>query len=145
MEKKKILMVCLGNICRSPLAHGILQHLADECGLDWEIDSAGTGNWHVGQQPDKRSIRVAKSHGIDISGQRAQHFNAALFDEYDLIYVMDRNNHRDVLRLARNETDREKVRLFLADGEVPDPYWDDNEFEPVFLLIEERCKAIIRE
>jgi len=145
MEKKKILMVCLGNICRSSLAHGILQHMADECGLGWEIDSAGTGNWHVGQQPDKRSIRVAKSHGIDISGQRAQHFNAGLFDEYDLIYTMDRNNYRDVLRLARNETDRKKVQLFLPNGEVPDPYWDDNEFEPVFLLIEERCKGIIRE
>jgi protein-tyrosine phosphatase len=144
MEKKKILMVCLGNICRSPLAHGILQHMANESGLDWEIDSAGTGNWHVGQQPDKRSIRVAKSHGIDISGQRAQHFNAALFDEYDLIYTMDRNNYRDVLKLARNETDRKKVHLFLADGEVPDPYWDDNEFEPVFLLIEARCKEIIK-
>lgn len=138
-------MVCLGNICRSPLAHGILQHMADESGLDWEIDSAGTGNWHVGQQPDKRSIQVAKSHGIDISEQRAQHFNAALFDEYDLIYVMDRNNSKDVLRLARNEADRKKVELFLPDGEVPDPYWDDNEFEPVFLLIEERCKDIIRE
>lgn len=137
-------MVCLGNICRSPLAHGILQHMANESGLDWEIDSAGTGNWHVGQQPDKRSIRVAKSHGIDISGQRAQHFNAALFDEYDLIYTMDRNNYRDVLRLARNQTDRKKVHLFLADGEVPDPYWDDNEFEPVFLLIAERCKDIIK-
>lgn len=143
MEKRRILMVCLGNICRSPLAHGILQQMADEQGLGWEIDSAGTGNWHVGQQPDKRSVRVAKAHGIDISMQRAQHFNENLFDRFDLIYVMDRNNYKDVLCLARNETDRRKVRLFLQDAEVPDPYWDDNQFEPVFSLIEDRCREII--
>lgn len=137
-------MVCLGNICRSPLAHGILQHLANKNGLDWEVDSAGTGNWHVGQQPDKRSVRVARSNGIDISTQKAQHFTARLFESYDLIYVMDRSNYRDVLNLARNETDRKKVQLFLEDAEVPDPYWDDNQFEAVFNLIEARCKEIVK-
>ncbi|PYF72820.1 low molecular weight protein-tyrosine-phosphatase [Pedobacter nutrimenti] len=141
----KILMVCLGNICRSPLAHGILQHMADQKGLNWEIDSAGTGNWHVGQQPDKRSVKVARSHHIDISNQRAQHFNAGLFDAFDRIYVMDKNNLRDVLQQARTDAEREKVQLFLPGAEVPDPYWEDDQFEPVFCLIEERCRTIVEQ
>lgn len=145
MKTMKILMVCLGNICRSPLAHGLLQQLSDEKGLKWTVDSAGTGNWHVGQQPDKRSIRIAKMNGIDISNQKAQHFTKNLFDAYDLIYVMDRSNYRDVLTLARNDSDRKKVRLFLGEAEVPDPYWNDHQFEPVFELIKERCRVIVDE
>lgn len=141
----RILMVCLGNICRSPLAHGVMQHLADKAGLNWEIDSAGTGNWHVGEAPDRRAIAVAKSHGIDISGQRAQHFNATLFDAYDHIFVMDRANYRDVLRLAQNEAQRAKVQLFLGDREVPDPYYDNALFEPVYAKVEARCRALLDE
>src|SRR5690606_28626300 len=99
----KILMVCLGNICRSPLAHGVLADLIEKEGLGWSVDSAGTGDWHVGNQPDKRSIAVAKKYGVDIAGQRAQLFETSFFDEYDHIFVMDENNYQDVNALARNE------------------------------------------
>ena len=141
----RILMVCLGNICRSPLAHGIMQYVVDSDGLDWQIDSAGTGDWHVGQAPDHRSIAVAKHHGIDISGQRAQHFTAELFDRYDRIFVMDKQNSLDVLRLAKNDEQRSKVALFLPNNIVPDPYYDDNMFEPVFDMVKERCDQLLIE
>lgn len=141
----KILMVCLGNICRSPLAHGVMEQVIQEAGLDWEVDSAGTGDWHVGQQPDRRSIAVAKKYGIDISGQRAQWFEPALFDRYDAIFVMDEQNLADVLAQARSAEDREKVRLFLGEGIVPDPYYDDAQFEPVYQLIEKRCQELLQE
>lgn len=139
-------MVCLGNICRSPLAEGIVRHLILDEQLDWEVASAGTGNWHVGQPADKRSIAIAKSYGYDISKQRAQHFNQHMFDYYDHILVMDKNNLRDVLKLAMNEEQRKKVRLFLTDElEVTDPYFDDQLFDPVFQIVEERAKKLLRE
>ncbi len=138
-------MVCLGNICRSPLAHGILEHLAREKGLDWEIDSAGTGNWHVGQQPDKRSIAVAKKYGVDISGQCCRQFDISDFEKYDQILVMDYSNLNDVKALAPGEADHQKVALFLKDGIVPDPYYDDNEFDPVYRMVEKRCREILEE
>ncbi|TKC02928.1 low molecular weight protein-tyrosine-phosphatase [Pedobacter frigoris] len=142
----KILMVCLGNICRSPLAEGIMRHLVDEQGLGWHIASAGTGDWHVNQPADRRSIAVAKNFGYDISKQRARHFNKQMFDAYDYILVMDQNNLRDVLRLADDHEQRKKVKLFLTEeNEVTDPYFDDRLFEPVFLEIEERCKQLIQE
>ena len=139
------MMVCLGNICRSPLAHGIMAHMVREAGLDWEIDSAGTGDWHVGHAPDHRSIAVAKNNGIDISGQRAQFFIPDLFDKYDRIFVMDRNNYKDVLALSTSEEHSGKVSLFLDDDIVPDPYYDSDQFEPVFRMIEARCKILIDE
>ena len=139
----KILMVCLGNICRSPLAHGILQHIADSKNLGWEVDSAGTGNWHVGQCPDRRSIAVAKKYGVDISTQKAQHFTDLLFDKYDHILVMDRQNYKDVIRLAQNEEQKVKVSLFLDDDIVPDPYYDDAMFETVYAMVEKRCQDLI--
>jgi protein-tyrosine phosphatase len=146
MAKKKILMVCLGNICRSPLAEGIVRQLAEGKGLNWEIASAGTGNWHVGQPADKRSIAIAKSYGYDISHQRAQHFNTQMFEEFDHILVMDKNNLRDVLKLAADDEQRKKVSLFLAESmEVTDPYYDDHLFGPVFLTIEQRAKNLINE
>ena len=141
----KILMVCLGNICRSPLAHGIMEHLAKREGLDWEIDSAGTGDWHVGHAPDKRSIQVAKERGIDISQQRAQLFVPTLFEKYDRILVMDRNNYRDVIALSDEHRYHAKVSLFLDNDIVPDPYYDSNQFVPVFELIEKRCIQLIEE
>lgn len=142
----KILMVCLGNICRSPLAEGIMRHLVNEQELGWEVASAGTGDWHVNQPADKRSIAVAKSFGYDISKQRARHFNKQMFDEFDSILVMDSNNLRDVQRLAIGEEQRKKVKLFLPDdNEVTDPYFDSTLFEPVFLEIEARCKQLIEE
>lgn len=141
----KILMVCLGNICRSPLAHGILNHLATEKGLDWQIDSAGTGDWHTGQAPDKRAIAVAAEYGVDIAHQKAQWFEPHLFEKYDHILVMDKNNLKDVLAQTKSDDDRKKVRLFLTEGEVPDPYFDNNLFDPVYKLIEKRCQSLIRE
>lgn len=137
-------MVCLGNICRSPLAEGIMQHLADEQNLNWEIDSAGTGNWHVGEGPDRRSTRVARQRGVDISKQVCRQFKVSDFDEFDQIFVMDKNNLSDVLALAPNQQATEKVKLLLGNKEVPDPYYDDMQFEPVFDMIETACKEIIK-
>lgn len=138
-------MVCLGNICRSPLAHGILEHLAKSRGLNWEVDSAGTGNWHVGEAPDHRSIRVAQAHGIDISTQRARQFQASDLDTFDRILVMDRENLKNVLAQANTETQKAKVGLLLGNDVVPDPYWDNALFEPVYQLIEQACERILNE
>ncbi len=139
----KILMVCLGNICRSPLAHGIMEDLAKKEGLDWEVDSAGTGNWHVGESPDKRSTAIARKYRIDISEQSCRQFTAKDFERYDKIFVMDDMNLRDVLKLVRNEDDHEKVSLLLENAIVPDPYYEDDLFDDVFKMIEKGCKAII--
>lgn len=138
-------MVCLGNICRSPLAHGILQHLADKQNLGWEVHSAGTGNWHVGNPPDRRSVLAARNLGYDISTQRARHFSTSFFDAYDHILVMDRNNLNDVLQLAETQEHRDKVKLFLIDDEVTDPYYDNDLFDPVSRQVELRCKEILEE
>ncbi|GAA4134208.1 hypothetical protein GCM10022216_06950 [Sphingobacterium kyonggiense] len=114
-------------------------------GLDWEIDSAGTGDWHVGQAPDKRSVQIAKDNGVDISMQRAQFFTPALFDAFDHILVMDHQNYKDVIAQAQQEEDKEKVTLFLPNDMVPDPYYDSNMFKPVFELIKQRCEQLIAE
>lgn len=140
----KILIICLGNICRSPLAEGLMQHLADKNGLNWQVDSAGTGNWHVGEGPDYRSVRTARQHGIDISKQVCRQFKTSDFDNFDIIYVMDENNLSDVLAKARNTEDAQKVKLLLGDNIVPDPYHDNGLFEPVFKMIEDGCKEIIK-
>ena len=143
----KILMVCLGNICRSPLAEGILQSKVDDHHL---VDSAGTGDWHVGEQPDRRSVAVAKKHGVDISDQRAMHFNPIFFDEFDLIFAMDQQNMVDLQNLARNEEDQNKIKLILKEGvgvtdNVPDPYYDgDDAFEHVFQLLDEATNGLIK-
>lgn len=141
----KILMVCLGNICRSPLAHGILEHLIKENGLDWEIDSAGTGSWHVGEAPDQRSVSIAKNYHIDISTQVCRQFDQRDFDYYDRIYVMDHSNLKDVLALAKTEEHRKKVKLLLGDTIVPDPYYNDAHFDPVYRMIEKRCREILEQ
>lgn len=141
----KLLMVCLGNICRSPLAEGIMRHLAKEQDLDWHIDSAGTGDWHVGEGPDRRSTRTAMNHGIDISRQVCRLFKVGDFDAFDLILVMDKSNLSDILAKARDEEDAKKVKLLLGDEIVPDPYYDDAQFEPVFQLIEQGCREIIKQ
>lgn len=147
MSKTKILFVCLGNICRSPLAEGILKSKVDPSKVF--VDSAGTGHWHVGKSPDERSISIAKSNEIDITDQRGRQFSARDFDEFDLIYVMDNSNREDVLALARNEQDREKVKLILDEifpGEnvdVPDPYYGAAVgFQNVFQMLDEACDQI---
>jgi len=138
-------MVCMGNICRSPLAEGIMRHLVKQNGLDWEIDSAGTGNWHVGERPDKRAIRTARNHGINIGKQVCRQFSRSDFYDFDLILVMDKNNLTVALSMAPDEQKAKKVKLLLGDQEVPDPYYDDSQFEPVFDLIEQGCRDIIQE
>jgi protein-tyrosine phosphatase len=139
-------MVCLGNICRSPLAEGVMRQLVKSENLDWEIASAGTGDWHIGSPPDNRSITIAKNFGYDISAQRARLFSSHLFNEFDHILVMDRNNYKTVLKHARNEEHRKKVKFFLPDeGEVIDPYPHNHLFEPVFKEVEARCKRLIEE
>jgi protein-tyrosine phosphatase len=145
----RILMVCLGNICRSPLAEGIMKDKAQQAGLDWHVDSAGTGDWHTGELPDRRSIQTALAHGIDLTDQRARQFRPHDFDRFDKIFVMDVNNLRDVLRQARSEEDRAKVELMLdqvypgQERSVPDPYYDDNGFEEVFQMLDEACAAFV--
>lgn len=141
----KLLMVCLGNICRSPLAHGVMEHLVKQEGLNWEVDSAGTGGYHIGSKPDYRSIKVAKQNGIDISTQKARKFTVADFDTYDHIFVMDKHNYQDVIALARNQNDKDKVSLFLADDIVPDPYYDDDLFEPVLQTVTARCVKLLEQ
>ena len=142
----RILMVCLGNICRSPLAEGILRSKVDQ---HIQIDSAGTGGYHVGELPDKRSIAVARKNGLDITDQRCRKFELADFDNFDLIYVMDRSNYDDVLALARHEEDRVKVTMILDElfpGEyvdVPDPYYGgDRGFDNVYMMLEKACTVI---
>lgn len=141
----RILMVCLGNICRSPLAEGIMRHLIEKENLEWEVASAGTGNWHIGQSPDHRSIAAAKNAGYDISRQRAQQFSAQMFAKYDLILVMDRQNLSDVKNLAKTKEALQKIKLFLDNDELVDPYWDNALFAPVCKQVEDRCKEIIKE
>jgi len=142
-------MVCLGNICRSPLAEGILKSKITTHPIF--VDSAGTKAYHIGNQPDERSIIVAKKHGIDISKQRARKFTTADFDNFDLIYAMDESNFHDILKLSRNNSDMQKVKMILneihpnTNNSVPDPYYGGNEgFENVFQMLDEACEIIIK-
>lgn len=139
----KILMVCLGNICRSPLAEGILRSKLDS---NFIIDSAGTGGWHAGESPDKRSIETAKQYNIDISNQRARKFSIADFDLFDYIYVMDKSNYKDVINLAPDEAAKAKVALILGNSkEVPDPYYGGQKgFENVYYLLDQACEEIAK-
>lgn len=142
---QKILFVCLGNICRSPLAEGIMLHLNSKYGLRLEIDSAGTANYHVGEAPDQRTIANARKNGVDLSTLRARQFNPKDFDNFDRIYVMDRSNLKNVMSLARNEIHKSKVSLFLGEDEVPDPYYGtEADFEHVFQLVYKTCETMIK-
>ena len=142
-------MVCLGNICRSPLAEGILKSKVFRFKVN--VDSAGTGAYHVGELPDRRSIAIAQANGIDITSQRARKFKVKDFDEFDYIYVMDNSNYRDVLALARNESDKAKVKLILNEvfpGEnldVPDPYYGgEYGFKNVYNMLDQACDIIAK-
>lgn len=140
----KILMVCLGNICRSPLAEGILRSKLDS---KYSIDSAGTGGWHIGVAPDKRSVAVANKHGIDISNLRARIFQINDFEEFDLIFVMDESNFKDVSALALNEIHQNKIKMILGTSQnVPDPYWGTEEdFEAVYQLLDQATDDLIQQ
>ena len=142
-------MVCLGNICRSPLAQGILEQKATQSGLDWTVDSAGTGSWHIGQPPDQRSVAIAAKYGLDISHQRARQFHYPDFESFDRIYAMDMSNYNDILKQSNSDEEASKVRLILDElGQghslsVPDPYWDDDGFDKVYRMLDEACEKII--
>tara|TARA_R110001592_G_scaffold8084_8_gene44338 strand:- start:3836 stop:4288 length:453 start_codon:yes stop_codon:yes gene_type:complete len=141
-----VLMVCLGNICRSPLAEGILKSKVDSAHTF--VDSAGTAGYHVGNPPDSRSVKVAQDYGIDISQQSCRKFTISDFDFFDVIYVMDKSNFSDIIRLARNKSDVEKVKLLLSEinlknEEVPDPYHDTHDgFKKVYIMIDKACTVI---
>jgi protein-tyrosine phosphatase len=143
----KILMVCLGNICRSPLAEGILKSKLTL--QNYFIDSAGTAGYHVGEKPDTRSIAVARKYGIDISDQRSRKFSVIDFDEFDYIYAMDSSNYQNIIALARNNSDIAKVKMILEEIptfnriDVPDPYYGGNDgFENVFQMLDKVCNSI---
>jgi len=142
-------MVCLGNICRSPLAEGILRHKVEQLHLSWQIDSAGTSGWHSGETPDKRSIEIASKNGIDISKQHSRKLYGFDLEEFDIIYAMDKSNYNDIVSMAKSESERLKVKLILNEiaphnNEVPDPYYgDENGFENVFNMLNKACDAII--
>lgn len=146
----RILMVCLGNICRSPLAEGIMRAKVAENGLDWEIDSAGLGGWHEGEAPHQRSIAVAKKNGIDISMQKARKVEKKDFDEFDVIFPMDIDNRDALHEMASMREQRDKVRLIMdvvypnKNVSVPDPYYStDAAYENVFGMLEEACNKVI--
>lgn len=147
----KILMVCLGNICRSPLAEGVLQHKAKAAGFNWTVDSAGTNGYHVGEAPHHLSQKVAKLNGIDICGQKARQFVKEDMDRYDKIYAMANDVVDDIKQIAREKYNPAKVELFLNElypGEnrsVPDPwYGTEPGYHDVYRLIEQTCENIIR-
>ena len=146
----KILMVCLGNICRSPLAKGILWSKGKH--LNLEVDSAGTAAYHIGKQADIRSIEIANKYAIDLNQQRARQFSRADFDKFDIIYAMDTNNYAHLISLASSETERNKIRMILNEinpnsyQSVPDPYYGGNNgFQDVYNMLDKACDKIIQD
>ena len=143
----KILMVCLGNICRSPLAEGILKSKTKN--LNIVVDSAGTANYHIGKNPDIRSIEIAKKHGIDIKNQIARQFIKNDFKNFDVIYAMDKQNYYDIIQQASSEFDKKKVKLILNEinsdiDSVPDPYYGgENGFNIVYDMLDKACEKIM--
>jgi protein-tyrosine phosphatase len=142
-EKRSILFVCTGNICRSPTAEGVFRSLAEKAGLDLRIESAGLGDWHVGLPPDERAQHHAKGRGDDLSAQRARQVRLRDFEDFDLILAMDRGHLRALERMAPPKH-RAKIRLFAADRDVPDPYYGGADgFEQVLDLVEDQCASLL--
>lgn len=148
----KILMVCLGNICRSPMAEGLVRDRLEEEGIDAILDSAGTSNYHIGEAPDSRAQENMRKNGHDITNLRARQFTKTDFKDFDRIYVMDQSNYQNVVRLADTETEKERVHLFLdhiAPGEgleVPDPYFGgEGGFQSVYNMLSEATEVVINE
>ncbi|MFZ4544947.1 MAG: low molecular weight protein-tyrosine-phosphatase [Saprospiraceae bacterium] len=146
----KVLVVCLGNICRSPLAEGLLRSKVEALGLNWVIDSAGTGSYHEGHQPHEKSIEVARKHGMDISNQRARKIGKEDFSNFDLILAMDTANRDDMYEMTSTMEQRNKIRLVMdvlypnRDVSVPDPYYGGIEgYEKVWDMLDQACDKII--
>lgn len=151
-RKVRIYFVCLGNICRSPLAEGIFRHLVKDADLTdaFEIDSAGTGSWHVGERPDRRMQETAHKNGVSLAGQRARQFQAKDLSYYDHIFAMDKNNLHDVLYLDQQDQFGHKVRLFRefdpepGDYQVPDPYYGGRQgFDNVYAIVERTARMLL--
>lgn len=143
-------MVCLGNICRSPLAEGILRNKLKTKSLSWFVDSCGTANYHIGSPPDRRMIKTAASFNTDISALKARQFSIGDFENFDVIYAMDSNNYHDLIRLAENDIQKNKVHLLLNQWkpglnlEVPDPYYGTQEdFVEVYKLLDEALTHVL--
>lgn len=144
----KILMVCLGNICRSPLAEGILK---SKLNSNFIVESAGTAAYHVGNKPDPRSIAVARQNGLNITNQRARKFTKQDFEDFDIIYAMDNSNYQNIIGLAENSQQKEKVKLILNESfpdknlDIPDPYYGgDKGFENVYNMLDHACEIIAK-
>ena len=145
----KILMVCLGNICRSPLAEGLLWSKGKH--LNLEVDSAGTAAYHIGKQPDIRTIEIANKYSIDLNQKRARQFSILDFDKFDIIYAMDTNNYAHLISLANSEKERNKIRMILNEinpksyQSVPDPYYGgENGFQDIYNMLNKACEKIIQ-
>ena len=144
-------MVCLGNICRSPLAEGVLQHKAWQAGLNWSVESAGTNGYHNGEAPHRLSQKVAKLNGIDISRQRSRKFTADDFKQFDRIYAMAGDVIHEMQRIAKKEFNPNKVFLLMdalhpgKQMDVPDPwYGSEPDYHVVYSMIDEACEAIVQ-
>ncbi len=141
----KVLFVCTGNICRSPTAEGVLRHLAEKANVRIEVQSRGTHDYHVGEPPDERAQRHARRRGYDLSAQRARHVARGDFERFDLIVAMDGGHLRLLERSCPREY-RNKLRLFVADNDVPDPYYGGPDgFEAVLDIVEEGCRTLLED
>lgn len=144
----KILMVCLGNICRSPIAQGILESKIARLGLPWQVDSAGTSGWHDGEGPDLRAVELCKTRGLDISRQVSRKLTAKDLDHYDLILAMDSSNYQEITAICHTQTQHNKVRLILnylyphKNMAVPDPYYNGR-FGEVYDLLDEAIDSLV--
>jgi protein-tyrosine phosphatase len=143
-------MVCLGNICRSPIAEGILRDKIEQQNLNWTVDSCGTSAYHIGERPDTRGTATARSYGVDISNQRARQLRQSDLDDFDFIFAMDTSNYHDIMKMAKTDQQRSKVDLLLNQifpGEnraVPDPYYDGG-FDRVFKLLDNACDSLMNQ
>jgi protein-tyrosine phosphatase len=144
-EKPRILFVCTGNICRSPTAEVVLRHLADQVGIEIHVESAGTGDWHIGLPPDERAQHHARGRGYDLSAQRARQVRPRDFEDFDIIVAMDRG-HLEILQAQCPARHRAKLRMLVRGRDVPDPYYGGPEgFERVLDMVEAGCLGLLHE